>query len=159
MKRFLLFTASLCLMAVSCNKPEGGDDNGGSDGVMPEVTIAVTDNADNQATVTAQLTAGQFYGAKIITGVRISDITIDYSKEIALIQYVEANGKDISELPYTEQLTDLIYHQEYMCAVIVYDETGRACDSAFDTFLAEGNPDGIAEDSSAGSLDDNNPML
>ena len=143
MKRFLLFTASLCLMAVSCNKPEGGDDNGGSDGVMPEVTIAVTDNADNQATVTAQLTAGQFYGAKIITGVRISDITIDYSKEIALIQYV----------------TDLIYHQEYMCAVIVYDETGRACDSAFDTFIAEGEPDGIANDSSAGNLEDNNPML
>ena len=62
-------------------------------------------------------------------------------------------------MPYTEQLTDLIYHQYYICAVIVYDETGRACDSAFDTFLAEGNPDGIAEDSSAGSLDDNNPML
>lgn len=158
MKRFLLFTASLFLMTVSCNKPEGGDDNGGS-GVMPEVTISVTDNADNQATVTAQLTAGEFHGAKIVTGVRISDVSIDYTKEIALIQYVEANGKDISEMPYTEQLTDLIYHQEYMCAVIVYDETGRACDSAFDTFLAEGNPDGIAEDSSAGSLDDNNPML
>lgn len=158
MKRFLLFTASLFLMAVSCNKPEGGDDNGSS-GVMPEVTISVTDNADNQATVTAQLTAGEFHGAKIVTGVRISDVSIDYTKEIALIQYVEANGKDISEMPYTEQLTDLIYHQEYMCAVIVYDETGRACDSAFDTFLAEGNPDGIAEDSSAGSLDDNNPML
>ena len=118
-----------------------------------------TDNADNKATVTAELTAGQFYGAKIVTGVRISDVTIDYTKEIALIQYVEANGKDISELPYTEELTDLIYHQDYLCAVIVYDETGRACDSAFDTFIAEGNPDGIAEDSSAGSLDDNDPML
>lgn len=159
MKKFLLLAASLLLAAVSCNKPEGEEGNGGTDGVMPEVKISVTDNADNKATVTAELTAGQFYGAKIITGVRISDVTIDYTKEIALIQYVEANGKDISELPYTEELTDLIYHQDYLCAVIVYDETGRACDSAFDTFIAEGNPDGIAEDSSAGSLDDNDPML
>ena len=46
-----------------------------------------------------------------------------------------------------------------MCAIIVYDETGRACDSAFDTFIAEGEPDGIANDSSAGNLEDNNPML
>ena len=98
------------------------------------------DIADNKATVTAALEKRNFYGAKIVTGVRVSTLTLDYTREIPLIKYVEANGMAV-ELPFTTQLTDLIFEQDYFCAVIVYDRTGRACHSAYLTFTAEGDPE------------------
>ena len=107
-----------------------------------------------KATVTAALEKGNFYGAKIVTGVRVSTLTLDYTREIPLIKYVEANGT-AAELPFTTQLTDLIFEQDYFCAVIVYDRTGRACHSAYLTFTAEGDPEGISNDNSAGNLEDN----
>ena len=35
------------------------------------------------------------------------------------------------------------------------DRTGRACHSAYLTFTAEGDPEGISNDNSAGNLEDN----
>ena len=70
------------------------------------------------------------------------------------MKYVESNGTAV-ELPFTTQLTDLIFEQDYFCAVIVYDRTGRACHSAYLTFTAEGDPEGISNDNSAGDLEDN----
>ena len=49
----------------------------------------------------------------------------------------------------------MIFEQDYFCAVIVYDRTGRACHSAYLTFTAEGDPEGISNDNSAGNLEDN----
>ncbi len=163
MKRFLFIAASLLLgIATSCDNGTEGGGNGQTSGVNPVAAIAVTGNADNQATVTASLEEGDFYGGKIVPAVRISELDEDFAyntSEIQLIQWVEENGKEITEMPYTEHLTNLVYNQSYLSAVIVYDATGRACSSAWTTFIAQGQPDGISEENSAGSLDDNNPML
>ena len=107
-----------------------------------------------QREVLKDISLSYFYGAKIVTGVRVSTLTLDYTREIPLIKYVEANGT-AAELPFTTQLTDLIFEQDYFCAVIVYDRTGRACHSAYLTFTAEGDPEGISNDNSAGNLEDN----
>ena len=138
MKKILILSAALLtgFFALSC----------GDSSSEPE--------DDNKATVTAALEKGNFYGAKIVTGVRVSTLTLDYTREIPLIKYVEANGT-AAELPFTTQLTDLIFEQDYFCAVIVYDRTGRACHSAYLTFTAEGDPEGISNDNSAGNLEDN----
>ena len=153
MKKILILSAALLtgFFALSCGDSSSEPED---DPNMPAVKIEVGDIADNKATVTAALEKGNFYGAKIVTGVRVSTLTLDYTREIPLIKYVEANGT-AAELPFTTQLTDLIFEQDYFCAVIVYDRTGRACHSAYLTFTAEGDPEGISNDNSAGNLEDN----
>ena len=64
-------------------------------------------------------------------------------------------GPKSSKAVRAGKLTDLIFEQDYFCAVIVYDRTGRACHSAYLTFTAEGDPEGISNDNSAGNLEDN----
>ncbi len=139
MKKILILSAALLtgFFALSCGDSSSEPED---DPNMPAVKIEVGDIADNKATVTAALEKGNFYGAKIVTGVRVSTLTLD--------------GMAV-ELPYTTQLTDLIFEQDYFCAVIVYDRTGRACHSAYLTFTAEGDPEGISNDNSAGNLEDN----
>ena len=124
MKKILILSAALLtgFFALSCGDSSSEPED---DPNMPAVKIEVGDIADNKATVTAALEKGNFYGAKIVTGVRVSTLTLDYTREIPLIKYVEANGT-AAELPFTTQLTDLIFEQDYFCAVIVYDRTGRA---------------------------------
>lgn len=153
MKKILILSAALLtgFFALSCGDSSSEPED---DPNMPAVKIEVRDIADNKATVTAALEKGNFYGAKIVTGVRVSTLTLDYTREIPLIKYVEANGT-AAELPFTTQLTDLIFEQDYFYAVIVYDRTGRACHSAYLTFTAEGDPEGISNDNSAGNLEDN----
>ena len=123
MKKILILSAALLtgFFALSCGDSSSEPED---DPNMPAVKIEVGDIADNKATVTAALEKGNFYGAKIVTGVRVSTLTLDYTREIPLIKYVEANGT-AAELPFTTQLTDLIFEQDYFCAVIVYDRTGR----------------------------------
>ena len=153
MKKILILSAALLtgFFTLSCGD-SSSDPYDDSD--MPIVKIEATEIADNKATISAMVESGSFYGAKIVTGVRVSTLTLDYTREIPLIEYVEANGMAV-ELPYTTQLTDLIFEQDYFCAVIVYDRTGRACHSAYLTFTAEGDPEGISNDNSAGNLEDN----
>ena len=119
MKKILILSAALLtgFFALSCGDSSSEPED---DPNMPAVKIEVGDIADNKATVTAALEKGNFYGAKIVTGVRVSTLTLDYTREIPLIKYVEANGT-AAELPFTTQLTDLIFEQDYFCAVIVYD--------------------------------------
>lgn len=160
MKKFLILSGimALCLLP-GCDKntPAGEDDSGSS--TMPAVSITAIANDDNTATVSAELTAGEFYGAKIVSAVEISQIgDLNYTNEIQLIRYVEENGKDI-ELPFTETVQDIVYNRDYLSAVVVYDETGRACASAYDTFTGDGEIDGFSGDNSAGNLEENNPVL
>lgn len=88
-----------------------------------------------------------------MTGVRVSTLTLDYTREIPLSSTSRRTAR--RRTPFTTQLTDLIFEQDYFCAVIVYDRTGRACHSAYLTFTAEGDPEGISNDNSAGNLEDN----
>lgn len=159
MKKFLIICTALAVgLFTGCNKnnPEG---DGGSAGEMPDVGITAVANPDNTARISATLTAGQFHGAKIVSAVEISTIgDLNYTNEIQLIRYVEENGKDI-ELPFTETVSDIVYKRDYLSAVIVYDETGRACASAYTTFTGDGEIDGFSGDNSAGNLDENNPVL
>ena len=152
MKKALLILATIAIGVVSCKK---GSDDGGGGGVQPVVKIEVSNIADNKATVSAALEAGAFRGAKIVTRVRVQTMDIDYTKDIPLVKYVEENGETISSLPYTTEIINLSYEQDYLCAIIVYDATGRACDADYVTFTAVGNPDGISDDNSAGTLEDN----
>lgn len=159
MKKNLLITLFLVLgfLGGSCSdssSSDGGETGGGS-GENPTPKIEVSNIADNKATVTATLVSGEFHGAKIVAGVRISKLDFDYTREIPLIDYVEKNGSTVDAMPYTTELSDLIFEQDYLCAVIVYDATGRACASSYTTFTAEGLPDGISDENSAGNLEDN----
>lgn len=154
MKKYLLISVALVLGLLGGACDDSSDTNGGN-GDAPTVKIEVSNIADNKATVTATLLGGQFYGAKILPGVRISTLDFDYTREIPLIKYVEANGESIDGLPYTTELENLVFEQDYLSAVIVYDATGRACASSYATFTAEGIPDGISDDNSAGHLEDN----
>ena len=117
MKKILIVSAALLtgFFILSCGD-SSSDPYDDSD--MPIVKIEATEIADNKATISAMVESGSFYGAKIVTGVRVSTLTLDYTREIPLIKYVEANGMAV-ELPYTTQLTDLIFEQDYFCAVIV----------------------------------------
>lgn len=153
MKKIIFLSAAIltALFTLSCGDSSTEPDDGGD---MPTVRIEASDIADNKATITAAIESGSFYGARIVTGVRVSTLSLDYTREIPLIKYVEANGVQV-ELPHTTQLSDLIYEQDYFCAVIVYDRTGRACASDYLTFTAEGDPEGISDDNSAGNLEDN----
>lgn len=155
MKKYLLISVALVLGFLGGSCSDSSDSNGGNGGDAPTVKIEVSNIADNKATVTATLLGGKFYGAKILTGVRISSLDFDYTREIPLIQYVEANGSAIDGLPYTTELENLVFEQDYLCAVIVYDATGRACASSYVTFTADGTPEGISDENSAGNLEDN----
>lgn len=156
MKKYLLISVALVLgfLGGSCGD-SSSDSDGGSAGNAPTVKIEASNIADNKATITASLTSGDFYGAKVVTGIRISTLDFDYTREIQLIKYVEANGTAIDGLPYTTELSDLVFEQDYLCAVIVYDGTGRACASSYVTFTADGVPEGISDENSAGNLEDN----
>lgn len=153
MKKIILISTAILIgfFILSCGD-SSSDPYDDSD--MPIVKIEAADIADNKASISAAVESGSFYGAKIVTGVRVSTLTLDYTREIPLIKYVEANGEAV-DLPFTTQLSDLIYEQDYFCAVIVYDKTGRACSSAYLTFTAEGDPEGISDENSAGNLEDN----
>ena len=86
MKKILILSAALLtgFFALSCGDSSSEPED---DPNMPAVKIEVGDIADNKATVTAALEKGNFYGAKIVTGVRVSTLTLDYTREIPLIKY------------------------------------------------------------------------
>lgn len=116
MKKILILSAALLtgFFALSCGDSSSEPED---DPNMPAVKIEAANIADNKATVTAALEKGNFYGAKIVTGVRVSSLTLDYTREIPLIKYVESNGTAV-ELPFTTQLTDLIFEQDYFLSLI-----------------------------------------
>lgn len=150
-KNILLTLLAAASLLCSCGK----SDEPREEATEPKVKIEVGGLADNNATVTASLTQGEFYGAKIVTGLRVDRLDFDYTKEVKLTQWVEENGKTINALPYTENLSRLTYQKDYISAVIVYNKDGRACWVAYETWTAVGTPDGISKDNSAGRLDDN----
>lgn len=153
MKNILLISTAILtgLFTLSCGDSSSDAEDQGD---IPTVKIEAGNIADNKATITASLENGNFYGAKIVTGVRASSLSVNYKREIPLIKWIEKDGTDI-QLPYTTELSNLIFEQDYFCAVIVYDKTGRASHSAYVIFTADGDPDGISNENSAGNLEDN----
>lgn len=149
-KNILLAFLAAAALVCSC----GNSDEPAAE-TEPDVKIEVSGLADNKATVSASLTQGDFYGAKIVTGIRVDRLDFDYTKEVKLTQWVQENGKDIEALPYSEELSQLTYQKDYISAVIVYNKEGRACAAAFETWTAVGKPDGISKDNSAGELGEN----
>ena len=148
MKRILfLVAAAMTALLSSCNKPAQQQ----TQTETIEVSLEVTDIADNQATVKAELTAGSFYGAKIVKMVDRQDITIDLESEIQLTNYVLANGEDI-DLPYSETISDVRLGQDKFTAVIVMDNTGRAVDVKYVIWPPAGLPDGWSTENGAGEL-------
>lgn len=147
MKRTLLLLAAFAAVMLSgCKKPDNKEDN-------KPVTIEVTvsDNADNAATVGATLPTGKAPAGKVVT-VKLSAMEgIDYQDELALINYVKENGKDIT-FPYSETLSKTDAGQEYITAVIALDKTGRAVKSVYTIWTAEGTPDGWSQNDGAGSV-------
>lgn len=149
-KNILLTILAAASLICSCGKSDEP-----TEVTEPKVEIGVSGLADNCATVSASLTQGEFYGAKIITGIRVDRLDFDYTKEVKLTKWVEENGKEIDALPYSEDLSQLTYQKDYISAVIVYNKEGRACSAAYETWTAVGKPDGISKDNSAGQLEEN----
>lgn len=151
MKKTLLLIAALsAFLFCSCGKQKTEEPE-----VDPTVSVAVSGIGNNVATVSAELLTGKFYSAKIVPAVLVSSLSFDYTKEIALISYVEKNGADVENLPCSIAVEKLRADKDYLSAVIVYDKTGRACASAYATWTAEGNPDGISDENNAGNLGEN----
>ena len=145
----MLLLAALLAAGFGCNsKEEGGS------GVRTTVGIAISDNADNRATVSAAILTGEFVRAKVLECVPVDEITFDYNIEVKLVKFVEENGEEV-QLPYTGQLQKLRPGTVYLSAVIAYNRQGRACCSDFVVWTAEGEPGLWSDDNSAGELEDN----
>lgn len=124
-KNILLAIVAAAALFCSCGKSDEPTAE-----TEPDVKIEISGLADNKATVSASLIQGDFYGAKIVTGIRVDRLDFDYTKEVKLTQWVQENGKDIESLPYAEELSQLTYQKDYISAVIVYNKEGRACAAA-----------------------------
>lgn len=149
MKKYLLMTAVLMTAFLSgCKKSETKNTD---DPIA--VSLEVVDIADNCATVKAALTSGTFYGAKMVEAVNLDDVTVDYTNDIQLVNYVEANGTDVT-LPYGNVLTGVKIGKDMLTAIIVYDNTGRAAVTAYKTWTPAGLPDGWSTDNNPGELDE-----
>lgn len=145
MKKTLLIIASLsALMLAGCKKPAGTEE-------PVAVLLEVTGIQDNCATVKAHLTSGKFYGARLIESMDAEDVTIDYTSDIQLVNYVQANGTGI-ELPYENTLTGLKLGKDKFTAIIVYDNTGRAAVVEKVIWTPAGMPDGWSTDNNPGEL-------
>lgn len=147
MKKNLLILAFACTaLLFGCGKDKGD---------KPEdpvkVSLEVTGIENNSATIKAELTSGKATGAKIVEDYILDDVTVDYTKDIPLVNFVEANGVKI-DLPYEKTLTGVKIGQDRFTAIIVYDETGRAAVTAYKVWTPEGDPDGWSTDNNPGEL-------
>mgnify|MGYP003397187729 FL=1 len=153
MKKYLsaIAVAAMAILMVGCDKPATGNgDNGGADAALA-ATLEVTDIADNCATIKVTVTSGTATKGKIVKAVRNSEITVDPTKDIQLINWIEQNGVDIA-LPYTETLTDVSVGNDMFTAVIVYNAEGRAEICKYQVWTPAGDIDGWSTENNPGSL-------
>lgn len=151
MKRILLLTAvALAAFLTGCNKPDN-QQQGQQETV--EVSLEVTDIADNCATIKASLTSGSFHGARIIEMLPVADVPAEVlESEIRLTDYVIENGSEIDAMPYEKTLTDVRIGADMFTAIIVYDASGRAADAVYVQWTPAGLPDGWSTDNNPGEL-------
>lgn len=153
MKKILILSAALLtgFFALSCGDSSSEPED---DPNMPAVKIEVGDIADNKATVTAALEKGNFYGAKIVTGVRVSTLTLDYTREIPLIKYVEANGHG-----GRTALHDTAHRPDLRAGLLLRRHRLRPHGPRLPLRLphlhGRGRSEGISNENSAGNLEDN----
>lgn len=152
MKKYLfsIAVAAMAIMMVGCDKGPVAD-NGDDTQKALAATLEVTDIADNCATIKVTVTSGTASKAKIVKAVRNSELTIDPSKDIQLIGWVEDNGVEVS-LPYTETLTDVSVGNDMFTAVIVYNAEGRAEICQYKVWTPAGDIDGWSTENNPGSL-------
>lgn len=152
MKKYLsiLMAVAIATLFVSCTKNEEPED----DDEVISFTLNVTNIADNQATITVDLTEGTNHGGMIIEGMKNADVDVNLESENQLIKYVRQNGVNI-DFPYTHTLTGLKTETEMFTAVIVFKSNGLAVTPQYKIWTAEGAYDWWSEGSEAGSLDEN----
>ncbi|MCM1501930.1 MAG: hypothetical protein NC115_04590 [Bacteroidales bacterium] len=143
-KTLLMIAAFSALMLAGCKKPAETEE-------PIKVSLEVTEIQDNCATVKVQLTSGKFYGAKLVEMVNVDDVTVDYTSDIQLVNYVQANGTDI-ELPYENTLTGVKIGQDKLTAIIVFDNTGRASVAEKVVWTPAGLPAGWSTENNPGEL-------
>ncbi len=137
MEKYLLITLlAVAALLTGCNKQTNWD--AAAESFV--ISLSVTDIADNRATVTASLTEGEFHGARIVEAVRSDAVSVDYSRESILMEYVDANGVDV-EFPYTNTITGLKDGVEMVTAVIVYNSKGEPAASSYRVWIAAGEPE------------------
>lgn len=160
MKKYLMMiaVAAMAIMTVGCEKKNptpGADENNGENGTQTALsaTLEVTDIADNCATIKVTVTSGSATKAKIVKAVKNSDVTIDVTKDIDLISWIEANGVEVS-LPYTETLTDIAVGHDMFTAVAVYNAEGRAEVCKYQVWTPAGTVEGWSTENNPGSLDE-----
>lgn len=139
---------TIATLFIGCTKDVTTDD----DDEVITFSLNVTDIADNQATVSVNLSEGEFHGAMIVEAANFSDVSIDYTNENKLIKYVRQNGVNIDSVPYTHTVTGLRTGRDMFTAVIVFKSNGLAVTPKYLTWTA----DGVAwsDDAGAGSLDE-----
>lgn len=149
MKRLMMIAAcALCtVLLAGCGDKEKEEEK------PVEVSLEVTDIADNCATIKAALTSGNFYGAKLVESMSVDDVTVDTSNDIQLIKFMETYGVDVT-LPLEKTITGVRIGTDRFTAIVVYDATGRATQVKTVTWTPEGLADGWSQENSAGTLEE-----
>ena len=144
---------SLLILAVACTALFSGCKKAGTGETEDpiKVSLEVTGIENNSATIKAELTSGKASGAKIIEDYILDDVTIDYTKDIQLVNFVEANGVKV-DLPYEKTLSGVKIGKDRFTAIIVYDNTGRAAVTAYQVWTPEGLPEGWSTENNPGEL-------
>jgi hypothetical protein len=159
MRKYLtvIAVAAMAVMTVGCEKKNPTSGSGGNGGAPSavEATLEVTDIADNSAVLKVTVTSGTATRAKVVKAVRHSSVTIDVTKDIQLINWIETNGVEVS-LPYTETLTDLAVGNDMFTAVAVYNADGRAEVCKYQVWTPVGKVEGWSTDNNPGSLGEEN---
>ena len=149
----VIAVAAMAIMTAGCEKKgpasSGDGGNGGTTAAL-SATLEVTDIADNSAIIKVTVTEGTATKAKIVKAVRHSAVTIDVTKDIQLINWIETNGVEVS-LPYTETLTDLAVGNDMFTAVAVYNADGRAEVCKYQVWTPVGKVEGWSTDNNPGS--------
>ena len=149
-KSFLMIAMTMAVI-VGCGKKEQPEASGSE---PLEVSVTVTEIADNKAVVTASIVSGEAASGKIVTNYPMTSVDFDYEMEISLINVIEKEGQAMT-FPYTVTLENVRDDFDYISAVLVYDETGRAAAAASCIWTGDGIPDGWSQDNSAGQLEPN----
>lgn len=149
---YIIVVVAMTIMTIGCEKnPQGGQNTDGPSSSAVTATLTVTDIADNCATI--DVTSNSATRAMIVKAVRNEDVTIDLTKDIQLISWIEANGTEVT-LPYKETLTGVSVGKDMLTAVAVYNASGRAEVCKYVVWTPAGAVDGWSSENNPGTLDE-----
>ncbi len=141
-------------MLYSCSEGNGGGGSEPKPQAKVELTLSVTDIADNCATIDVSVKSGKCSKAILIEAMKNDEVTVDPTNEIKLIEFIRANGVEIT-LPYNNTVDEKKLGVNYFTAVAAVNSEGRVVTAASTVWTGDGEAEGVSGDNSAGDLEEN----